>query len=315
MIRKFVFLLLLSCGFVFSAQAQTVTPASYFAYTQTFLSSGTGTIPASVKMCQILAVGGGSSGAGGGTIASGGSGSGGGSGGTGVKARSDFFLASALSTLSYTVTVGAGGSTAAAGAAGNVGGNTTVTFGSLVYTGYGAATPTATPGVSGGTSTGGEGGGSVFLAAPVAGNIGASVLYYNAISSAGVGSTALGVATTSNTRIGPSPGGSGGALNAGVATGGSAGGAIQSPWTPGASSGTGGTAGGGNGGNGTSNGLWPISDGGTGGGGGGGNSAGLGGNGGAGAQPGGGGGGGGSGTTGGGTGGAGGGGALWIGCN
>ena len=274
-----------------------------------FTSSGSGVIPAGATQIRILAVGGGSSGAGGTTVAA--TGSGGGSGGVGSMIRSDWLPLSTFGTNNYTVTIGAGGTTASAGAAGNVGGNTTVVIGSFTFTAGGATTPTATAGASGATSTGGTGGGGVFTATPIAGNVGNSTLYFNAIATAGDGTSAVGVTSTANTRMGPCPGGSGGALNTGVATAGNAGGAVQSAFGI-MAGGSSGSAGGGNGGNAAANANWPVFDGAGGGGGGGGNAAGTGGNGGTGGQPGGGGGGGGSGTTGGGTGGAGGAGAVFI---
>lgn len=300
---------LLALGLAFGAQAQTISSAPYFAYTQTFLSSGSGTIPANMKECQILGIGGGSSGAGGGTVAS--SGSGGGGGAAGIKIDSGPLSASSFPTLSYSVVIGAGGSVASVGASGNIGGNTTITFGAQTFTAYGSGSNgEATAGASGVASTGSHAGNTpLFSASPSAVQLG-----FNWIAEGGASSTAVGAAPQSpNTQNSPGAGGAGAGINAGAFVGGG-----QSPYViTGFASGDAYTpdVAGAAGVVGASNALWPLGLDGIGGSGGSGNGAGIGGNGGAGGQPGGGGGGGGSGTTGGGTGGAGSAGGLWIGCN
>jgi len=270
----------------------------------TYLANGSGTIPAGATQFRIIGIGGGQSGAGGGTFAS--SGSGGAGGGTGSEIDTGWIPVSQLPQLGFTVSIGAGGSTAAAGAIGNVGNNTTVTFGSTVFTFNGANSTTATAGSSGATSTGGRGGGGIFQAGATVTNS-----FYNWYASGGYGSSATGApAAPSNTPNGPGSGAAGGGLSSGSFVAGGATGFIGNASSSGQT--VGGATAGANGANGVPSTTWPLGMAGLGGGGGAGNGAGVGGNGGNGAQPGGGGGGGGSGTTGGGTGGAGGNGAVFI---
>ena len=273
----------------------------------TFISSGSGVIPAGATQFRILGIGGGSSGAGGGTVAA--SGSGGGGGGSGVKLDTGWTPVSVLSTTSYTVSIGAGGTTASAGAVGNIGGNTTVTFGGTVYTFYGAGGAggsVATAGSSGSSSTGGTGGLGNYQS-----GTGSVVYYYNSGCAPGGGSSAVGVSSPASFSHDLPGGGSGGG---GLNTGTFAVSAGVNTFAKGTSFATSGQSSqGGNGNNGaTVNTTWPLMSDGLGGSGGAGNGAGVGGNGGTGSQPGGGGGGGGSGATGGGTGGAGGAGAVFI---
>jgi len=273
----------------------------------TYLSNGSGTIPAGATQFRIVGIGGGASGAGGGTVAA--TGSGGGGGGTGSKIDTGWLPVSSLPQLSYSVSIGVGGSTASAGANGNPGGNTTVTFGSQIIQFPGANTTQATAGSSGAASTGGTGGSGLFGATSNSRNV-----LFNSTVSGGAPCSSSGVASQAPTApYSPSGGGAGGGLNTGTFQAGAASGLVQTPLNNFAfTSANGGSTAGQAGSNGATNSTWPFSLDGIGGGGGAGNGAGVGGNGGTGSQPGGGGGGGGSGTTGGGTGGAGGNGAAFI---
>ncbi len=257
----------------------------------TYLSSGSGSIPPWARQFRILGIGGAGSGAPGGPIPPGGSGSGGGSGGTGAKIDTGWLPVSLLPTLSYTTTVGAGGAQAPAGStSGNAGSNSTITFGSTPTFGFvGAVFSQASPGAASSASSGGYGGlqGSF-------GSTSGTVAGYGFVVQSGVGSSAVGAASTpNNVSNGPSAGGGGGGIASGVFKPGANGAYSISYWTN-VSPPIGGTTSGASGGNAPANAVWPQGSDGVGGGGGAGGNGTAGGAGGAGSQPGGGGGGGGS---------------------
>jgi len=280
----------------------------------TYLSSGSGTIPAGATQFRIIGIGGGGSGAGGGTVAS--TGSGGGGGGSAAKIDTGWLPVSSLPQLSYSVVIGNGGASAAAGAVGNTGSNSSVAFGSVIYTFDGANNSSPTAGSSGAGTTGGGGGlQGVFSSGPNGvGNSGLTTYYTSAASDSGDGCNSTGTPQGQvHVRYGPSAGAAGGGLNSGTFIAGGTSPTLENPSNVGNRAGAiGGLTAGASGSSGTSNTSWPSGAEGVGGGGGAGNGAGVGGAGGAGGYPGGGGGGGGSGTTGGGTGGAGGNGAVFM---